>query len=218
MAEFSLLQKIAIWALPVIFAITVHEVAHGYIAKKLGDRTAEQLGRLTLNPIKHIDPVGTIVVPLILLSLTSFVFGWAKPVPVNWNNLKRPQRDMALVAIAGPASNLLMAIGWALLLKFCLLFRAQPATGLLVLLIYMSQAGVLINLVLMVLNSLPIPPLDGSRVLSAFLSPRLAAQLAQIEIYGFVILVILLISGVLGKIIGPVILGLFQLLVGFAGL
>jgi len=207
MDDLSTMQRVAVWALPVLFAITVHEVAHGWVALRLGDKTAMMLGRLTLNPIKHIDPVGTVLLPLIMLMIGGFIFGWAKPVPVTWENLKHPKRDMALVAIAGPFANLVMMAIWALIMKLGYLIMssaiwiAQP-------LIYMGSAGVFINIVLMVLNLLPLPPLDGSRVVSSFLPGPVAWKFNRLENYGFLILVLLLATGVLGQIIGPPIFGL----------
>ncbi|PLA74177.1 site-2 protease family protein [Hydrogenovibrio sp. SC-1] len=206
MIELTLMQKIAIWTLPVLMAITLHEAAHGWVASKLGDKTALMLGRVTLNPIKHIDPIGTILVPIVLLVLGGFVFGWAKAVPITPRNFKNPARDMAWVAIAGPLSNLLMAIGWALLAKLGYLMSVDghDAMGIGQFLIYSGLAGIAINLVLMVLNLIPIPPLDGSRVLSALLPNTLAYRFNQLEPYGFFILLGLLILGVLGPIIsGP---------------
>lgn len=208
--QLSTIQTIAIWILPVLFAITVHEVAHGWVAKKFGDKTAFIMGRLTLNPIKHIDLIGTIVVPLILLILGGFVFGWAKPVPVNFNNLKNPKRDMAFVAAAGPAANLIMAILWALIAKLgVILFSMQIGWALA--LIYMGQAGILINLILMVLNLIPIPPLDGSRIVSSFLPNRIAYKYNKLERYGFIILLLLLATGVLGHLFLPIVSWLFNL-------
>ncbi len=214
--ELTLVQKIAVWALPVIFAITVHEVAHGWVADRLGDPTARDQGRLTLNPIRHIDPVGTVLVPGVMLVLTSFVFGWAKPVPVDFRRLNNPRRDMIWVAAAGPGANLLMALIWVGLLKLGLaLLASQPwiATPL----VLMSEAGIFINLVLMVLNLLPIPPLDGGRILTGLLPRDLAAGFARIEPYGLIILVLLLVTGVLGRILLPAIFflrGLLRALVG----
>ncbi len=195
------LQSFAVWALPVLFAITLHEVAHGWVAKRLGDPTAQRLGRLTVNPLKHIDPVGTVLIPgLLILMGTGFIFGWAKPVPITWSNLRRPQRDMALVALAGPGANLLMALAWAAIGRAALylpsLWAARP-------LFYMSIAGITINIVLMVLNLLPLPPLDGSRVLSGLLPGRLAWRYNLIEPYGLWILLLLVGTGALGWIIGP---------------
>jgi Zn-dependent protease len=199
MNELSMMQRIAVWILPVIFAITVHEVAHGWVAKKYGDNTASMLGRLTLNPIKHIDLVGTIIIPgLLLLTFTGFVFGWAKPVPVDSRNFKNPRRDMAIVAMAGPVSNLLMALGWALIVRVGGLINVEFIT---MPLIYMGIAGISINLVLALINLLPIPPLDGSRVLTHFLPDRLAWQYNQLERYGFLIMLVLLYTKVLSLIL-----------------
>ncbi len=200
--DMTLVQKIAVWALPVLFAITVHEAAHGFVARALGDRTAESLGRLSLNPLKHIDPVGTVVVPLVLLALGGFLFGWAKPVPVNFRNLRHPRRDMAIVAAAGPLSNLAMALAWGILLRVCLSVGDQ--SGLWIGLSSMAMAGIMINLVLAVLNLLPLPPLDGGRVLAGVVSARAAQMLDRIEPYGMVILIGLLVTGGLGWLIsGP---------------
>ncbi|ANB03416.1 site-2 protease family protein [Ectothiorhodospira sp. BSL-9] len=205
----GILQIIAIWALPVLFAITLHEASHGLVAKQLGDPTAKMLGRLTANPLKHIDPVGTVLVPIGLLLFTAltpappFVFGWAKPVPVNTNNLRNPQRDMAIVAVAGPTANLLMAIFWALMIKLSVLLQGTVdwvATPL----FYMGIAGITINILLMVLNMLPLPPLDGGRVVAGFLPPRVAARYERLEPYGLVIILILLFTGILGAILFPV--------------
>lgn len=209
--DFSLGQKIILWIIPLLFAITVHETAHGWVASKCGDPTAKVLGRLTLNPLKHIDPIGTIVVPAILFSLGGFVFGWAKPVPVTWQNLKNPRRDMAFVAVAGPLANLMMAFLWVVIAKIAEGFNTIP-------IIYMAQIGISINLVLMLLNLLPIPPLDGSRVVASFLSPAMAYQFNKLEIYGFLILVLLLASGILGRILGPLLQGLLSVFFSFFGL
>jgi Zn-dependent protease len=202
MFELSLLQKIAISIIPILFAITVHEVAHGWVANMLGDPTAKMMGRLTLNPLKHIDPVGTILVPGILLLLGGFIFGWAKPVPITWQNLHHPRRDVALVSIAGPLSNLIMACIWAVLFKVALNFNPQPMNYAFAL-ATMSQIGIMINVVLMVLNLIPIPPLDGSRVLASFLPRKAAYQYERIEPYGFYILIALLATGALGLIMEP---------------
>mgnify|MGYP003468509423 FL=1 len=208
MIDFSLGQKIILWVLPLLFAITVHETAHGWVASKCGDPTAKLLGRLTLNPLKHIDPIGTIIVPTILFLLGGFVFGWAKPVPITWQNLKNPRRDMALVAAAGPMANLAMAFFWV--------GAAKVAIGLNnAAFIYMAQIGVSINLVLMLLNLIPIPPLDGSRVVASFLSPAMAYQFNKLEIYGFFILVFLLASGLLARILGPLLQGLLAIFFRF---
>lgn len=218
MSELNdIIQRIAIWALPVLFAITVHEVAHGWAAKRLGDSTAMMLGRLTLNPIKHIDPVGTIILPILMMWVGGFVFGWAKPVPVTWENLKHPKRDMALVALAGPLSNLLMAILWAVIMKIGLLMKGTT-DWLALPLLYMGGAGIFINTVLLVLNLLPIPPLDGGRVLSGVLPGPWSYRLNRIEPYGLFILLALLFTGVLGSIIGPLIYGLQTILYGLFAL
>ena len=201
MNELSMLQRIAVWILPVIFAITVHEVAHGWVAKKYGDNTAAMQGRLTINPIKHIDWLGTIIIPgLLLLTGTGFIFGWAKPVPVDARNFKKPRHDMAIVALAGPVSNVLMAIAWALLARIGVTVGAS-AENISLPLIYTGIAGISINLVLALINLLPIPPLDGSRVLSGILPSRLAWQYNQLERYGFVILLILLYTKILDTIL-----------------
>ena len=203
MNELTLIQKIAVWALPVLFAITVHEVAHGWAASKLGDQSAKMLGRLTLNPIKHIDPIGTLLVPAALLYLGGFVFGWAKPVPINERNFKHPARDMAWVAAAGPASNFIMAILWAIVGKIGLVLQTTNP-DIAQFLLYSGIAGVSINLILLVLNLLPLPPLDGSHVLSAFLPKPWAWQYKRIAPFGFIILIGLLIMGFLGPILmGP---------------
>ena len=200
--QFNLIQTILVYAIPLLFAITLHEVAHGYIANKLGDPTAKVLGRLTLNPLKHIDVLGTIVVPALTVWLGGFIFGWAKPVPVTWQNLKHQRRDMALVAFAGPASNLLMAIVWAFIAKAGILLQMhQHISG--VALEAMGKIGLYVNCMLLVLNLLPMQPLDGGRIVSSFLSGKTRYYYDRLEPYGFVILIILLATNVLGYIIGP---------------
>ncbi len=200
MNELTLVGRIAVWLLPVVFAITVHEVAHGWVAKLRGDKTAWMMGRLTLNPIKHIDPVGTILIPgLLLISGTGFIFGWAKPVPVNMRNLKNPVSDMAVVAAAGPISNILMAIAWAIFGRLGVMIEIESVTQPMM---YMSVAGITINLVLALINLLPIPPLDGSRIFSAMLPGRWAWYYSRIEPYGFFVLLFLLMSGVLSAMLG----------------
>jgi len=217
MNELSTIQQVVVLVLPVLFAITVHEAAHGWVASKLGDSTAKQMGRVTLNPIKHIDPVGTVLLPLAMYLLTNFMFGWAKPVPVDWRNLRNPRRDMALVAIAGPASNLLMAIFWALGMRIgvslmdLLPWVAYP-------LVYMGTAGIMINSILMILNLLPILPLDGGRIVASLLPPRLAMPYARTEPWGLFIIVGLLASGLLGSIIGPVLSTFQYIIVSLVGL
>lgn len=202
MDELNLLQKIAIWTLPVLFAITAHEAAHGWAAKRLGDSTAMMLGRLTLNPVKHIDPVGTLLVPGLMLVFSGFIFGWAKPVPVTWENLRRPKRDMALVAMAGPAANLIMALLWVVIMKVSLILPVGLSMATQPLLL-MGMAGIQINLILLILNLIPLPPLDGSRVVSSLLPDKLSWRYNQLENYGLLILMGLMFTGVLTDIIGP---------------
>ncbi len=200
MNNLTTVQLIAVWILPVIFAITVHEVAHGWVAKKFGDDTADRQGRLTLNPLHHIDWLGTVILPgLLLISGTGFIFGWAKPVPVDPRNFKNPRKDMMYVALAGPVSNLLMAIAWALVARIGVLVSVESIS---LPLIYSGIAGISINLVLALINLLPIPPLDGSRIITGLLPTRLAWQYNRFEPYGFYILLILLMTGGLGFILG----------------
>ena len=200
----AIIESVALLAIPMVFAITLHEAAHGYVARHFGDYTAYQAGRISLNPLNHIDPVGTLLVPVVLLIMTAgqFVFGWAKPVPVNFSHLRDPKRDMLWVAAAGPGANLLMALGWALLLRLALLF---PANYFSYPVKQMSEGGVLINLVLMVLNLVPIPPLDGGRIAVSLLPNKLAYRFAMIERYGLIIIVALLATRVLSRVVGPVV-------------
>lgn len=208
----DLVSTAAIWALPVILAITLHEAAHGYVARHFGDPTAEQAGRITLNPLKHIDPIGTILVPAMILAMSTLagmggmLFGWAKPVPVNFSRLRHPKADMFWVAAAGPLANLAMALGWAGLLKLAFVL---PQTAYTLPMAQMAEAGITINLILMLLNLLPIPPLDGGRIAVSLLPARPALTFARLEPYGFPILIVLLVTGVLGRILGPL-LGLFS--------
>ncbi len=204
MEGLTLIQKLAIFVLPMVFAITVHEAAHGWVAKRLGDNTAFMLGRVTLNPLKHIDPVGTILVPLGLYVLTGFMFGWAKPVPVDWRNLNQPKRDMGFVALAGPAANLLMALIWAVMVYIGAM-TMQSFDWVALPLLLMGVAGVLINSVLMALNLLPILPLDGGRVLFSLLPPKQAQVYSRTESFGLIVVVLLLATGVLGLILWPVV-------------
>ncbi|MBM4208608.1 MAG: site-2 protease family protein [Gammaproteobacteria bacterium] len=218
MTELSTVQQIIVGILPMIFAITVHEAAHGWVAKKYGDPTADQLGRLTLNPIKHIDLLGTVILPGLLLILkTGFVFGWAKPVPVNTRNFKKPISDMAVVALAGPVSNLLMAVFWALISRIGLMI-GDSAESIAMPLIYTGLAGISINLSLALLNLIPIPPLDGSRIVTAWLPPRLAWQYNQLERYGFIILLILLYTNILSAVLKYPMLFAQELFLSIAGL
>ena len=216
--QFSTVQMVSVWVLPVLFAITVHEVAHGYVAYLLGDKTARILGRLTLNPIKHIDIVGTIIVPLVLLFLnTGMIIGWAKPVPINSRNLNKPRRDMALIALAGPTANLIMTIIWASIAKIATILLALNFPGALA--IYMmSVAGISINIMLMVLNLLPIPQLDGGHIIAGLLPRSLAIQYDRITPYGFYILLILLALGVINIVMQPIVNFLFTLISNVFGL
>ena len=196
--------KIVISAIPILLAITVHEASHGYAAKYFGDLTAEKMGRISLNPFRHIDPIGTVLLPALTLFFGGILFGWAKPVPVNFGNLRNPKKDMLWVAAAGPASNFVMAILWSMLLgtiKYSLAHGSySPAFPFL---LQMCFVGVSINVVLMVLNLLPMPPLDGGRIAVSLLPNTYANKLAQVEKYGFAILIALMFTGVLNKIIGP---------------
>ena len=217
----DIIQGIAIYALPVIFAITLHEAAHGYAAKHFGDFTAHNEGRISLNPIRHIDPVGTILVPLSLFIISKitmgsgFLFGWAKPVPVIFSNLRQPKRVMLWVAAAGPSANLLMAIFWALIIKLAI---AVPDSSFAKPAVLMGIAGIEINIVLMVLNLLPLPPLDGGRMAVSLLPHNLAYQFSRLEPYGFMILLVLMFSGLLGAVIGPIIIWLKIMIVSIFGL
>ncbi|MBB1628915.1 site-2 protease family protein [Achromobacter sp. UMC71] len=201
----DIIQTIAVYAIPVIFAITLHEAAHGYVARMLGDPTAYQAGRVSLNPARHIDPVGTLLVPVVILLMSKLMgssgmlFGWAKPVPVDFGRLRRPKKDMLWVALAGPAANLLMSILWVFSLRLFLESGMQESFWF-----EMAMAGVQVNLVLMALNLLPIPPLDGGRILFSLLPNRLAWQYAKIEPYGMVIVIVLLVTNVLWVLMSPI--------------
>lgn len=216
MDELTLIQRIVVWILPVVFAITGHEVAHGWMAKQFGDKTADQQGRLTLNPVKHIDLVGTIILPgLLLITGTGFIFGWAKPVPVDARNFKNPKKAMMMVALAGPLSNLSMALAWTLIVRLGVAidieFISMP-------MIYSGVAGITINLVLALINLLPIPPLDGSRVLSGLLPDYWAWRYNQLERYGMLILLLLLMTNGLGLILAYPMYYIQQLFFSLAGL
>ena len=205
----NIIHLIAVIVLPLLFAITLHEAAHGWIASKLGDKTAYMLGRVTLNPIKHIDPLGTVILPLgmLILSKFTFAFGWAKPVPVNWESLHKPRRDMAFVAIAGPAANVLMALFWAAIAKISVLSGIHSTNTIVkdtATFFYAAGLfGININIILFLLNLIPIPPLDGSRIVSSLLTPRAARTYEKIEPYGIWILLGLLIFGLLGRVLYP---------------
>jgi Zn-dependent protease len=206
--DLSIVQIVAIYAIPVILAITLHEAAHGYVAMRFGDLTAYSAGRVSLNPIRHIDPVGTVALPLALLALAKLfggggmLFGWAKPVPVNFANLRSPKRDMLWVAAAGPLSNLAMALIWALTVKIGVSMHGSYFALPMAL---MGAAGVFINVIFMILNLLPLPPLDGGRILVSLLPHRLAYRVSRVEPYGFAILIVLLFTGVLGFVLWPLI-------------
>jgi len=211
----QLIQTIAIAAIPILFAITLHEAAHGYVARHFGDMTAYQQGRISLNPIRHIDPVGTILLPLLTLWMGGILFGWAKPVPVNFAALHRPKQDMLWVALAGPTANLFMALIWAMLAK---LAWTLPANYFAEPLLEMAQIGIKINVVLMVLNLLPLPPLDGGRMAVSLLPHRQASILERVEPYGMFILIFLAISPILSWILGPPVIGLIKLINSIFGL
>ncbi len=212
----SLIQTITVYALPVLFGITLHEAAHGYVARMFGDPTAWQAGRVSLNPVRHIDFIGTIVVPLVLLFSTKLMggggllFGWAKPVPVDWSRLRRPKRDMLWVALAGPGSNLVMAVIWAIGLRILAETGAVSSDFW----VRMAIAGIQVNLVLMALNLLPLPPLDGGRIVFSLLPQRMAWQYSKIEPYGMVILIVLMLTGVLWTLLQPL-LAFGQLIVSW---
>jgi Zn-dependent protease len=200
----NIIQTIAVYAIPVLFAITLHEAAHGYVARMFGDNTAAMMGRITLNPLKHIDPIGTIAVPLVIVLTSSlagsggFLFGWAKPVPINYRNLKNPLKDMVWVAAAGPGINLAMAIAWALLAKLFLITGFDEKFF-----IDMARAGIMVNIGLMALNLLPLPPLDGGRIAVGLLPHGPASMLARLEPFGMLIIIGLLVTNTLGFFLQP---------------
>jgi len=204
--DLTLIQKICVWALPVLFAITLHEAAHGWCAYKLGDPTAKLLGRISINPLVHIDPLGTILVPLLVgyMSNFSFVFGWAKPVPITYQNFKNQRRDISLVSLAGPFANILMALFWALIFKI-LTLNLITNQELVKFIASACSAGIFINIILFCLNLLPIPPLDGSKVVSCLIPPKYAYYYDKLEPYGFMILIVLMYVGILNSILGPIV-------------
>lgn len=204
----ELISTLTIWALPVLFAITLHEAAHGYAARYFGDSTAERAGRISLNPLRHIDPMGTVIVPALIVAVSALssgsamLFGWAKPVPVNFGRLRNPKADMLWVAAAGPFANLVMALGWALLFRIAIM---APENIYALPMAKMADAGMQINAVLMLLNLLPLPPLDGGRIAVSLLPAGPAYTFSRLEPYGFPILLVLLFTGILGDILGPLV-------------
>jgi len=223
----ELIRAVSIFAIPVLFAITLHEAAHGYAARHFGDNTAAALGRISLNPARHIDPVGTLLIPILLLAVSggSLLFGWAKPVPVNFGALRHPKQDMLWVAAAGPAANLVQALFWGLALRAGLwvggeanpLGLPEGLHALAVPLVLMSAAGIFVNIALMVLNLLPLPPLDGGRIVVSLLPDRQAWWFAQLERWGFLILIVLLATGLLGTLMWPMVAGSVSLRGGLFG-
>ncbi|MDW8468812.1 MAG: site-2 protease family protein [Burkholderiales bacterium] len=211
----ALVQNVAIYALPVLFAITLHEAAHGFVARRFGDMTAHAQGRVSLNPLRHIDPVGTVLVPVLILAASKLLggpgmlFGWARPVPVNYSALRRPRQHMLWVAAAGPGANLAMALGWAAIFK---LADALPANYFTEPALRMGQAGIEVNVVLMLLNLLPILPLDGGRIVASLLPARLAWRYAKLEPWGFPILLVLLFTSALGVILAPMVAFSYRLI------
>ena len=219
MIELSPIQQLCIWILPLLFAITLHEAAHAWVAFRCGDPTAKMLGRLSFNPIKHLDIWGTIVIPLIVLLIShfQFAFGWAKPVPINARFFKKPRRDIVLVAAAGPVINLIMAVIWTAILKIAYHYHPQISIHALFFLLT-AQAGMIINLLLAFLNLIPLPPLDGGRIAVALLPEPFASQLQKLEPYGFFILLALMLSGALAFLLNPIINGAMGFLLMLARL
>jgi len=213
MEQLSTIQILSVYILPILFAITIHEVAHGWVANKLGDKTAYFLGRITLNPFKHIDLIGTVLVPILFMLFGGMMFGWARAVPVNFANLKHLRRDVVLVSLAGPFSNFIMALLWGLVAKAGLLLQGYYPWFWLNALVFMGQAGIQINLVFMVLNLIPIPPLDGGKVFLAILPRKLAMKFARVEPYGFIILIVLLSTRILNYVIYPLVIFLSKFIV-----
>jgi len=217
MDPYNVLIKILVYAIPVIFAITLHEAAHGYVAKHFGDSTAYMLGRVSLNPIRHIDPVGTIVLPIVTLLLSGFMFGWAKPVPVNFNNLRKPKADSLWVAAAGPGSNILQALIWALVAR--VLLEVVSPNGLAgSFWISVAEAGIVVNIAFAILNLFPLLPLDGGRMLAAVLPNKLSYAYSRLEPYGMIILILLIVSRVLSTVLGPLVVASLALVYSLFGL
>lgn len=209
----AILRLIALYAIPGIFAITLHEAAHGYAARHFGALTAHRAGRISLNPVRHVDPIGTMLVPIVILAVSGgkYAFGWAKPVPVNFAALHNPKRDMLWVAAAGPGANLVMAVLWALVVKMA---EAIPVNYFTEPMVLMARGGIIINAVLMVLNLLPLPPLDGGRIAVSLLPRSLAYRFAMVEPYGMIIIIVLMFLGVLGKLLLPAVGGFVGVLAG----
>lgn len=217
MDPYNVLIKILVYALPVIFAITLHEAAHGYVARHFGDSTAYMLGRVSLNPVRHIDPVGTILLPLVTVMLSGFMFGWAKPVPVNFNNLRHPKRDSLWVAAAGPASNIVQALAWALVAR--VLAEVISPTGLAGgFWLAVAEAGVVVNVAFAILNLFPLLPLDGGRMLMSLLPGRLSYAYSRLEPYGMIILIVLIVTGALSWVLGPLVTSCLHLIYSLFGL
>jgi Zn-dependent protease len=213
----NILITVLVYAIPVIFAITLHEAAHGYVAKHFGDSTAYMLGRVTLNPVKHIDPIGTVVLPLVTVALSGFMFGWAKPVPVNFNNLRNPRWHSVWVAAAGPGVNVLQALAWALVAR--LLAETVAPTGLAGgFWLAVAEKGVIVNVVFAILNLFPLLPLDGGRILASLLPPRISYSYSRLEPYGMVILIILMVTGVFSRLLSPLVMAGVTLIYSLFGL
>jgi Zn-dependent protease len=213
----GLLITILVYAIPVIFAITLHEAAHGYVARRFGDSTAYMLGRVTLNPVKHIDLLGTIVLPIVTLAFSPFMFGWAKPVPVNFNNLRQPKKDMLWVAAAGPASNLAQLVVWAIL-AVVLAHTVEPSGRVGAFWLSIADAGMKVNIMFALLNLLPILPLDGGRMMTSVLPGRLSLAYQETERFGLVILLVLLFTGVIGWVLNPLYRGMYNQTLNLIGL
>jgi len=209
----SLVQQLSVWALPVLAAIILHEVAHGFVAWRLGDPTAARMGRLTLNPLPHVDPFGTVLLPLLLIvTHAPFLFGWARPVPVNFANLRNPRRDMVLVAMAGPLTNALLALVSATVFKWILSVHLANDGAFTPVLVAVAQNSVIVNVVLAVFNLLPILPLDGGRVLAGLLPAGPAIAFARLEPFGLMIVLLLLVTNTLGHVVGPVVAAFLRVL------